>query len=161
MDASDEKKQVDNKTTVMTDASDEKKQVDNKTTGKGKAKTGKERKGKKTPRLSPVVSDEDELSQEEGQPVPRRRLPKRNRPSLQARREFDLPIVSIPPIPKQSAIPLVKEVLDESPTEDGVEVTLFLALPKDEPLRYEYKGWGRTVGFLLLSFYEPEPSVKG
>jgi len=112
--------------------------------GKGKSK-GKGRKGKGKGGKG-KGKDMAQFSDSTGNNDRRRRLPQRTSKdkTKQPQREFDLPIVAVLPAPRQ-LMPHVKTVLDDSPTEGGVEVTLFRALPGTEPICYEYKGWERSV----------------
>ena len=121
-----------------------------KSTKKGrKGPGGRPKKKPKTSDLIPgieVLESDVEDSRTDDDEKKKRRLPVRSSKDApqETRREFDLPIATLPLYPKPS-IPHIKTVLDRNRSATGVKMRLWRALPEAEPRVYEYKGWASTV----------------
>ena len=123
--------------------------------GKGD-KRKRKKKPKPTPRIEDIVSDEGEPNKGERHRLPPR--PSTNQPR-QGPREFDLPVVTIPPPPK-TLVPHIHVVPKDNTIESGVQVKLFRASPATAPLEYEFRAWEQTVSQSPLYVHTSNVSVQ-
>jgi hypothetical protein len=102
-------------------------------------------KPKPTPRIRVVDSSEDQAPA-----GPSGQRTKVMRPRPKHARAPDLPVPTTNAI-VQERIPAIKVVKPDKCSREGVHVTFHRAIPDQDPLKYEFRVWERTVRVLMIA----------